>query len=423
MAKSDLTEKPSKLQRVPTKELKIGMYVHDIGKSWFKHPWASKSKLLTSQKDINKLLEFGISEVVVDLARSATPASVDEEVRISDENDDQNQPDRENDDRSGAQTSEQIDPFTIDEELPKAQKAYTEALQVTREFITDVRAGKKIQVEKVKENVENMIDSVLRNRNALKALLKIKTYDEYTFTHSLNVAVLSISFGRHLEMGKSDLFDLCLGTLFHDIGKTGVPDGIINKPGRLTDEEFNTVKKHPEISARILSEQPTDFSPVVIKIARHHHERSNGSGYPDKLSGDEIHSFATIAGIADVYDALSSDRVYHKGMLPHEALKIVFGLRGEHFTPQWVDLFIQSIGIYPIGSLVELNTGEIAVVYEVNDRALLKPKVRLITDSNKRFRTDERTVDLNEPEMGREIVHVLDPASVHIDPSLYFQGK
>ena len=400
----------------------MGCMYTTLEKDWLKHPWASKSKLLTSQKDINKLLEFGISEVVVDMARSATPASVDEKIRISDEDDASKQTDRENDAPDRTQTSEQVDPFTIEEELPKAQRAYTEALQVTREFITDVRAGKRIQVDKVKENVEDMIDSVLRNRSALKALLKIKSYDEYTFTHSLNVAVLAISFGRHLEMGKSDLFDLCLGAIFHDVGKTGIPDEIINKPGRLTDEEFTIVKKHPEISARILSEQPDDFSPIVISIARHHHERSNGSGYPDSLAGDAIHSFATIAGISDVYDALSSDRVYHKGMLPHEALKIVFGLRGEHFSPQWVDLFIQSIGIYPIGSLVELSTGEIAVVYEVNDKMLLKPKIRLVMDSNKRFRSDNKIVDLNDPDNGREIAQVLDPVAANIDPSFYFQG-
>ncbi|MEW5725424.1 MAG: HD-GYP domain-containing protein, partial [Thermodesulfobacteriota bacterium] len=313
------------------------------------------------------------------------------------------------------------DDLSLDEELPRARQTYARALDVTREFMADVRAGRQINVEKVREHLEDMIDSVFRNRSSLVALLKLRTYDEYTFTHSLNVTALALSIGRSVNLNREQLNALGLGAMFHDLGKTRVPEAILNKPGRLTDEEFALMKEHPALGIQVLAERHHDLPSSVLQIVRHHHERLDGSGYPDGLSGGQLEPFIIISGICDVYDALSSDRVYHKALVPHEALKVVFNLRGKHFPQVWVDRFVQCIGIYPVGTLVLLSTGDVGVVSEVNQASLVRPVVRLILDRKERPVAGVKYVDLNQMDNeGLDVADVLDPQKMRLDPAQYF---
>lgn len=394
------------------------MFVEDIGRKWFNHPWSTKSKLITSESEINQLLEFGITEVAVDIAKSVTPGDVVEHIESL-------QP-------VAPTTLEQVErrqrsrPDTIGDthafeaELPRARKMYLQALNTTREFMNDLKTGRKVEVEKVQENVEQLIDSVFRNRDALLAILKLKNYDEYTFTHSLNVAVLAVSVARHLEFSRDSLSSLGLGGIFHDVGKTRVPNDILNKPARLTPEEFMIMKAHPTLGVELFAKDQGVTSDA-LEVIRHHHERIDGSGYPDGLTEDRISPMVAISGLADVYDALSSDRVYHKGLPPHEALKIIFGLRGKHFSPNLVDRFIHCLGIYPSGTTVELNTGEVGIVLLVNHASLLKPQLRLVLDARKRWISAKRILDLSEPSViDRSIVRVLDPKIFGIDVAQYF---
>jgi putative nucleotidyltransferase with HDIG domain len=256
----------------------------------------------------------------------------------------------------------------------------------------------------------------------LTALIKLRHFDDYTYTHSLNVSVLSISAGKALGLTNDDLKILGLGTMFHDLGKLRVPDNILNKPGKLTDDEFAVMRSHAALSAEVIIEQNLDVNDQVIKVARSHHERIDGSGYPDGLKGEQIPPLATICGLSDVYDALTSDRVYHKGMLPHDALKIIYSMRGSHFQPDWVDRFVQSVGIYPPGTVVELNTGHRAVIMEVMNRSLLTPLIKIVADPHGQLYQRVKLVDLNKSaeNQGWTITKVVPPNEAGFDPATYF---
>lgn len=408
-----------KLVRVQTKDLKVGMFVHDVGRRWIGHPWPRKSKLITSENDIKQLKRYGIREVTVDLNRNRRPwTEAVEEIREDGHETIEELPAVENEPVELFEEPPELIP--IEDEIPRAREVYFTALETAREFIIAARAGRQVNVAKVRENIEELIDSAFRNRDAALALLKLKFYDEYIFTHSLNVAVLAIGMGFHMNLTRADILNLGMGAMLHDLGKTGVPLAILNKKGRLTDEEYNTIKDHPLIGARLL-EKHQEVPPQTIDMTRHHHERIDGSGYPDGLSGDELNSMLTITSLSDVYDALSSDRIYHKGLLPHEALKTIFALRDKQFNRLWIERFVQCLGIYPAGTLIQLNSGEIGVVSSINRSMLLRPVIRPIFDRFGRRATDKDFLDLQDSKyLDRSIIGVLDPKELKLDLSSYF---
>ncbi|MBW2322775.1 MAG: HD-GYP domain-containing protein [Deltaproteobacteria bacterium] len=330
-----------RLQKVHVKDLNVGMFVFDVGRHWIHHPWPHRSKLITSARDIDQLIDYGIREVTVDLARGLPLIKLKEIEEKKEKSED-----KELAGKKEKRTRERTESVTMAEELPRAKKIYFDALETTREFLADTRAGRKLNVAKVRDNVETMIESAFRNRDASLALIKLKTYDEYTLTHSLNVGVLAISMGCHINLPRGKLRQLGMGAILHDLGKTKVPLEILNKKAKLTAEEFNAIKFHPVIGAQML-ETTSNISDQSISVARYHHERIDGTGYPDGLSGEKISHFMIITGMSDVYDAMSSDRVYRKGILPHEALKSLFALRGMQFDSFWIEKFIQCLGIYP----------------------------------------------------------------------------
>lgn len=408
-----------KLVRVQTKDLKVGMFVHDVGRRWIGHPWPRKSKLITSENDIKQLKRYGIREVTVDLNRNRRPRTeAVEEIQEDGHETIEELPAVENEPVELFEEPPELIP--IEDEIPRAREVYFTALETAREFTIAARAGRQVNVAKVRENIEELIDSAFRNRDAALALLKLKFYDEYIFTHSLNVAVLAIGMGFHMNLTRADILNLGMGAMLHDLGKTGVPLAILNKKGRLTDEEYNTIKGHPLIGARLL-EKHQEVPPQTIDLTRHHHERIDGSGYPDGLSGDELNSMLTITSLSDVYDALSSDRIYHKGLLPHEALKTIFALRDKQFNRLWIERFVQCLGIYPAGTLIQLNSGEIGVVSSINRSMLLRPVIRPIFDRFGRRATDKDFLDLQDSKyLDRSIIGVLDPKELKLDLSSYF---
>jgi putative nucleotidyltransferase with HDIG domain len=283
--------------------------------------------------------------------------------------------------------------------------------------------NKKIELEAVEENVNELVESVSRNPDALMALMKLRRFDDYTYTHSLNVSVLAISAGKSLGLDEADLRNLGLGTMFHDLGKSRIPGHILNKPGKLSDAEFSIMRSHSSLSGDIIREQKLNVDEIVYLIARHHHERIDGSGYPDGLSGeDSIPYLVTICGLSDVYDALSSDRVYHKGLSPHEALKFIYSLRGTHFQAEWVDRFVQCVGIYPPGTIVQLNSSQVSVVMEVNPVALHSPLVKVIADPAGVIYTHPQLVNLADEGQakGLHIKKVVPRDEAGFNPALYF---
>jgi len=407
----------NKLKKIRTEDLSLGMFVYDVGRKWFDHPWTKQKKLITSKKEIEQLKEYGIDEVTIDLARGSSPKKIVKEIEklrgISEKAEQIAEPVEE-------KPGEPVKTVPLEEELPRARETYFSALQTTREFLADARAGREVNVPKVQANVEDIIDSTFRNRDASLALIKLKAYDEYTLTHSLNVAVLSICIGCHVNFSRQKIRELGLGAILHDLGKTKVPYNILNKRTSLTEKEFRAIKSHTVIGANML-EKTKKIPGNAVSIARHHHERIDGSGYPDHLTEDQIDEFITIAGLADVYDALTSDRVYRKSIPPHEALKTIFALRGKQFDTLWVEKFTQCLGIYPAGTLVKLNTGEIAVVRSVNRSTLLRPNIRLILDPKGVPIFGVKTMNLDAAKfLDINIVGVIDPRTLGLDLSIYF---
>lgn len=398
------------------------MFVADVGRAWFNHPWKTKSRHISDQKEIQELIDFGIEEVFIDtqktLKRTGPALSARDFPYKAAAPQAQTKAPR--------QVQEQVAETVsaLEEELPKAAKAYNRALDTSKALVAACRMNKRIEVNEVQENVDELVESVSRNQDALSALIKLRRFDDYTYTHSLNVSVLSISSGKALGLSDEELKILGMGTMFHDLGKCRIPAFILNKPDKLTDEEFAIMKNHAALSAEILIEQNLQVDDQVIEVARHHHERMDGSGYPDHLSGDQIPYLATICGLSDVYDALTSDRVYHKGMMPHDALKFIYSLRGSHFQSEWVDRFVQSVGIYPPGSVVELNTGHVAVVMEVNHSALLSPLIKLVADPKGQIYPRPKLIDLSSPSnSSTSIKDVIPPKKAGLDPSYYFNLK
>ncbi|MDR0549616.1 MAG: HD-GYP domain-containing protein [Deltaproteobacteria bacterium] len=409
------------IRKIPTKSLEVGMFVSDVGRAWFNHPWKTKSKYISDRSEIDELVNFGIDEVYIDTQKTLKPqeapsaSSKDLPYRAKE--------------GSYRVRSQPIAPkpepvSALEQELPKAAKAYNRALDTSKALVAACRMNKRIEVNEVQENVDELVESVSRNQDALTALIKLRRFDDYTYTHSLNVSVLSIASGKTLGLSDKELKILGLGTMFHDLGKCRIPAFILNKPSKLTDEEFVIMRNHAALSAEILIEQKLPVDDLVIKVARHHHERMDGSGYPDNLKGADIPHLATICGLSDVYDALTSDRVYHKGMLPHEALKFIYGLRGTHFQPEWVDRFVQSVGIYPPGSVVELNSGEMAVVMEINHSSLLSPLIKVVADPNGQLYSRPKLLDLSNPDnKDTAIKAVITPKQAGFEPSYYFNIK
>lgn len=287
----------------------------------------------------------------------------------------------------GAQAEEAIcgntlarEDFTgFDVEIKEAGRIRDEAEQVVREFLKDARLGRRIDSGKVEATVNKMVDSVIRNQDALLSLARLKSFDDYTFAHCVNVCILSLALGRHMGLAKEDLYQLGLGAILHDIGKMLIPEQVLNKPGRLTEEEFSLMKRHAELGAKALSGMSC-LKEGSLEVVLGHHERYDGTGYFRRLAGDYIHPFARMAAVADVYDAMTSNRVYQKGMPPEDALKRLYQMRGTFFDPEMVERLIKCMGVYPIGTFVELNTGEVGIVRMINHAYPLQPQVILIYD-------------------------------------------
>lgn len=267
----------------------------------------------------------------------------------------------------------------IEEEIVRADRLYGDAVHYAREFLDNVRDGKAFDFREAIPTVDGFIDSIFRNEAAASALCKLRKYDEYTYTHSINVAVLSIILGKHIGLERNELQLLGLAGIFHDVGKALIPEAILNKPGKLTRREMDIMRTHPHKGHEILSQQK-DIPEEVVNAALEHHERYDGKGYPRGLRGEDIHLISRIVGVVDVYDALTSKRAYKDPLPPGKVLGMMYKWRLSDFHPNIVDHFIKSLGIYPVGSFVRLTSGEYAVVVDHNPHAPLRPVVKIVFD-------------------------------------------
>ena len=287
-------------------------------------------------------------------------------------------------------------------------------MKIVKQFMTNVATGGSIDTEKVSLASKTLVGSVFRNVDALLSLTALKDYSEHTYTHSVNVCILILAIAHASGVTEEEAGDIGVGGLLHDVGKAKIPLSILDKPGPLTDQERKAILSHPLFSEEILKEKG-DISEPAIAIAVQHHEKVNGSGYPRGLTGDQMHPFASMAAVADVYDALTAARPYKPGLPPHIALRVVFDGKGTEFKDEVVENFIKNLGIYPVGSFVKLNTGEMGVVMEVNPEDSLRPKVGVVFSQYGKRRPSPFVVDLYREfksrgaESSRSIVQADDP--------------
>jgi len=403
--------KISAIKKIEIRQLKVGMYIHDLSCGWMSHPFIRNRFLISSEAEIGKIIEAGFQEVYIDTGKGqdVTDAPTQEEVRAVIERE------------MTAIVSHQpakIARATLAEELGRAKPVKEKARQLVGSLMQDVRLGKAIEIACVEPVVQNITDSIFRNSGALLGLLQIRNRDDYTFLHSVSVCALLVAFCKASGVDSEISHQVGIGGLLHDIGKARVGDEILNKPGKLTDEEFDVMKKHPEDGYEILSAIP-GIGAIPLDIALHHHERFNGSGYPEKLPAEEISTFAQMAAIVDVYDAITADRSYHKGMPAAEALRRIHEWSKFHFNPQQVNAFMHCVGIYPVGTLVLLESGRLGVVIENNEGNLLSPKINVFFSTKSSTYIKPQEVDLSGPIGTRGIDRILsheNPAKWGVNP-------
>ncbi|QGZ40625.1 putative nucleotidyltransferase with HDIG domain [Pseudoduganella flava] len=372
------------LKKIASSQLKPGMYIHDLSCDWMDHPFMRSRFALSSDAEVRKILDAGIHTVVIDTARGddvdaptveEADAALEEEVRRI------------------AEQPVRPAKVALGEELERAAKIRREASDLVKNVMADARLGRAIEIGHVQPMVQNVTESILRNPGALTGLLRIKTKDDYTFLHSVSVCALLVAFCQSRGMEADLVREAGLGGLLHDTGKALVPDAILNKPGRLTDEEFAIIRRHPEDGYNILRRSP-EVSEIALEITLHHHERRDGSGYPHKLASDDISLLAQMAAIVDVYDAITADRCYHRGIAPAAALRKLYEWSKFHFNPQLVQEFMRCVGIYPVGTLVRLESGRLGVVVEPHESNLLAPKVNVFFSAKNNVYIKPETVDL-----------------------------
>ncbi len=388
------------LKRIAVKDIQLGMFICEFCGSWMEHPFGKTKFLLTDEKDLQAIQASGIKELWIDVIQGTDianiiPGKTAEEV------------DRETDallmEADKVQNREKV---SLEEEIQTAAKLCAKAKEAVIEMFSDARMGKAIQVEQARALVEDISNSVLRQPHALISLARLKTADEYTYMHSIAVCALMIALARQLNLDENMVREAGFAGLLHDIGTIGIPLKVLNKPGKLTDSEFAIVKSHPEVGARILIDS-YDVSPMVLDVCLHHHEKMDGTGYPHGLKGDTISMFARMGAVCDVYDALTSNRPYKKGWAPADSIRKMAEWSKGHFDEIVFQAFVKTVGIYPTGSLVRLESGRLAVVVEQNESSLLSPRVKVFYSAKNKMPILQETLDLaqlvgKEKIIGRE---------------------
>jgi HD-GYP domain-containing protein (c-di-GMP phosphodiesterase class II) len=303
---------------------------------------------------------------------------------------------------AGIQVQTYVNQTTVEEEAPRAREVVAQASGLLEKLVSDIRLGQSFEVERVEDIVDDMVESIVRNPQALMWVARLREQDIVTYGHGLQVSVYLTSFGRHLGFPRAQLSHLAQVGLLLDIGKIRLPRSLLEKQGRLTDDEFETAKAHVEHGLAILAETP-GFDAEILRGIEQHHERMNGSGYPRGLLGEEISVFGRMAGIVDCFAALTNHRPYAAAVSSYEALRNITAWGGEFFHEALVQQFVSSVGVFPVGSLIELSTGEVAVVVEHSKVRRLKPRVLVVTGPDKTPATFPAMVDLlYDPKMGGE---------------------
>jgi len=378
------------LKKIEIEKLRLGMYITEFCGSWMEHPFWNTKFVLEDSSDLERIRDSGIRELWIDVSKGwdVEGGMSASEVQARNENE------------LLAASVEAQGPtprVTASEELMRARKICAAAKQAVESMFKEARMGQSIDTQALAPMVEEISASVMRHPGALVSLARLKTKDDYTYMHSVAVCGLMISLARRLGLDEATTREAGLAGLVHDLGKAVVPLTVLNKPGKLTDDEFRVMRGHPGAGHAMLLEGG-GAGEIALDVVLHHHEKIDGSGYPHKLAGDQISLFAKMGAVCDVYDAITSNRPYKAGWDPSEALRKMTEWTG-HFDTGIFHTFIKCVGIYPLGSLVRLESGLLGVVTETKPDALLKPVVKTFYCTRRRQRFIPRLVDLGKPNV------------------------
>ena len=394
------------LVRIHVKQLRLGMHVHELCGSWMDHPFWRGAFLLDNPKDLKTLLATGIKEVWIDTAKG---------LGIAVESDDDEGETEEEIAAEVEATLAQADKATkvvervnIVQEAARAVKICAKSKQAVTSMFHEARMGKALDAEDALPIVEEISTSVMRNPGALISLARLKDKDDYTYMHSVAVCALMVSLSRQLSLDEAQTRQAGLAGLLHDVGKMMIPLGILNKPGKLTDAEFQSVRDHPSQGHKMLLDGK-GISEVALDVCLHHHEKMDGSGYPEKLASEQISLYAKMGAVCDVYDAITSNRPYKNGWEPTESLRKMAEWSHGHFDKRIFEAFVKSIGIYPIGSLVKLESNRLGVIIEQTEKSLLAPVVKVFFSIKSNARISSEILDLSKPTSKDKIVSHEDP--------------
>lgn len=395
------------IKQIRIDQLKPGMHIHDLNCGWLDHPFLTGSFHVFDTATVEKVANIGIRTLYIDTLKGADVREAPTQAEVNAELERQLQ-------KIAEKKTDKPVIVSLKDEAARARRLQSEASKLVRSLMDDVRLGQQIQVDRVEPLVEGMVDSIFRNHDALLPLLHLKHHDDYTFRHSVSVCALLVAFGRGMKLERPVIKEMALGGLLHDVGKARVSDRILNKPGKLSDEEFVHMRHHVDEGVRVL-EGTAGISRIAMQVTAEHHERFDGSGYPGHLAGEGISLYGQMASIVDVYDAITSERVYHKGMPPTQALKKLLEWSGHHFDVHLVHAFVRSIGIYPSGSLVMLESKRLAVVVEQNEDKLLEPVVEVFYHAGQKHYIRPELIDLAHSQQDR-ISNVESYEKWNIDP-------
>ena len=366
--------------KIHISELKIGMFVSKLERPWLETPFLMQGFVVESLDDIDAVAEW--SEYVWIDAVQEEWVPPEQRAGV----------------KSPAKKVTYINKVDTKAEHAFALEVYREARRITRTFLDDLRLGGVINTVEAKTTVKACVHSLLRNPDALIWMSKIRSQNEYTAEHCLNVCILAIAFGRHLGMSEAELEKLGLCGLLHDVGKMRIPPEVLNKPAQLNEKEFNMIKAHT-VHGRNLLMASKGIPNSAIDVAYSHHEKVDGTGYPRQLKSSGISELAKIIAIVDAYDAMTADRCYSPGIPSTEALKIIFKDRGTHFDERLALEFIKSVGLYPPGTLVELVNGLVAIVFATNAKYRHLPKIIAVNKQEVPLKK-KVLIDLAEVEKG-----------------------
>ena len=390
------------LKKIRVEELTLGMHIHELCGSWIDHPFWRSKFVVTDPEDLRRVRECGITELWIDIAKGldvnalSDIAETGELARLEPMA------------LMAAPRDESSKWVPMAEELKRAAKLVTKGKKAVSLMFQEVRMGKAISSDAAGELVEDITTSVMRNPGALINLARLKTVDDYTYMHSVAVCALMVALAKQLNLDEQLTRQSGLAGLLHDMGKALMPEGILNKPGKLSNEEFAIVKRHPVQGHKALLEGGS-VGEIPLDVCLHHHEKINGTGYPDRLAGDQISLYAKMGAVCDVYDAVTSNRPYNVGWNPADTISKMTDWCNGHFDEKIFQAFVKCIGIYPVGSLVRMKSGRLGVVVEQSEKSLLTPTVKVFFSTKSQAHIKPEVHVLSQPGTTEKIAGREDP--------------